>query len=802
MTMYFFCLLSLVFQGLLQYKSVDVLCKITVGQVTGRRNFEMYCIAAAEMKFEIVDGLARMYITYCWKKCVGIGNFQQMFVASKKIERDAICFLLLKFQHMGMIQNAADVFRGKEELKPDRSVFESSALLHQKLHNVCKKLKSDHLKALKDGTGKEDPCVKAIRQQIIACDNIDDPAYRVPMWCAISQHYNGISSKRMPQKTFESYISTHLCIDKRNPNALHMGYQNSANHMIGTTGTRKNFRISTDGHLASNANFDLLTHRTSHMSHTEQVAQRHYEEENVYQVRLPSNMMQSHDQETCEKLLKNLQHPPLHTREGFYVEGYEFCTDDFDQTPEEFLEEQSKLKIFTGQYVCSVVGCNHETKYRFKADLMVLHYNPSHKGKKYSKFSKCPACHSKLSTHYLFRDHTSLGVTPSRFCQNAGSNWLVQRHSLAKSNGTARANEKKGHGKASERMAEMKERVVQNFATFLGKTESMASKSVSNTRPDTNESKSSNTNDVEILDYNMENFDCEVDILSDDDDPDDGINLDKHTSPQAPSSSRPCRASTIGRKYPVDDSTDDSDKESDKESDEATDDEMDKPFHLSEYELRAQQKKKRNEEFLTKLGLAGPFCQATNSNVVESKKTKSRKYSDDSDYCLEDLDDDLDNNLDDDQDDDLDDKENTQNNNKKRAAKRSPSATKKAKTSVQKYNLEKTKELLDQAREQSSSNEEFHPKLLKILAASRVFNKNAHLNNVANFFHQLKNGDWKSSPDVAKGMGYCSNGNNTFRELFSIFRKDLELVEKENRPVRLRLTEKAFIAGGRPFSSL
>ena len=438
----FLLVFSFFFKGAFSYKDIDVLTMITLGQVTGRRKFELLTIVPADLKFEIVQTqgmtIRYLHLAYCWKKNLGVGFYNQKIMGTSNLEQDAITFVLLKLQQMGMITSAVAVYRGEEELKADNTLYESATMLQDKLLNTSVKL--NKIQRIAFERAVEDP-PQSLLTTLIHDESLTDPDYRMPFWVGFHAQLCSLTSNRMPQGTADEYISKFLCKKERNP-VLHHGYTNSRQKRIGITSTRKAFRSETRGALSANANFDLSGHLSKQCSHTEAVGRSHYEDENEYQKSVPANIMQIKDGKIAEAAFMDSEHPPLYSQTGYHVPGHQFFTDELP-SPEEFLKEQStKLKI-SNELQCPVVGCDHKNKYRFYADLLDCHVNECHKTKK--KVIKewnendcviCQACGSNITVGYFFGNHVLMNRQRGT-CTKIGSNVFARKPVPSKSKAQA-----------------------------------------------------------------------------------------------------------------------------------------------------------------------------------------------------------------------------------------------------------------------------------------------------------------------------------------------------------------------------
>jgi len=398
------------------FKQIDVLAMIAIGQTTGRRKFELLTITPADIELDITkkdNGIVvrEMRLTYCWKKNLGVGNYQQLIVGNSILEKDAISFILLKLQHQGMINSALDVYRGDEELDIDDSLYESSGLLQTKLRSAAKSLNKNQREQFEHGTN--DPSASLL-SSLINEESTCSPDYRIPFWVATDPTLNSVTSNRMTESSANEYISKMLCKTARNKN--HHGYQSSLKHKIGITSTRKSFRTNTSGAISANANFDMQNHLSKQCSHTEEVGKRHYENELDYQATIPANIQQVDDQATANAIMMSVEYQPLYKQDGYHVPGHQFYTDPLPK-PEAFLEEQSASATPNGLGVirCPVKDCNHQKSYRYYADFVQQHLRPSHyitKNKKTKNKSldptamvKCPACEGQYKATNFFVNH-------------------------------------------------------------------------------------------------------------------------------------------------------------------------------------------------------------------------------------------------------------------------------------------------------------------------------------------------------------------------------------------------------------
>jgi hypothetical protein len=404
------------FVAALPFKVIDVVTMVIIGQTTGRRKFELLTIASSDMQLKIIrngDGavvLRELRLTYCWKKNLGVGKYQQLIVGNSKLENDAITFILLKAQHQGMIKSALDVYQGAERLDIDASLYESSDLLQRKLRDASKDLNQKQREQFDHGLNEPST---TLMSALIDKECVNDPSYRIPFWVASDSTLCSVTSKRMTESSSNEYISRMICKTGRNKN--HHGYVSSAKKKIGITSTRKSFRTNTSGVVSANANFDLQNHLAKHCSHTEAVGKSHYENEMEYQNMIPANVQQLGDQGTADTVMMRIEHPPLYEQDGYHVEGHRFYTDALPD-PKVFLKQQSATATPNGlgEIKCPVVACNHKKAYRFYADFAEQHLRKCHyvtkdatkqKSLNQKETVKCPACQQRLSLEWFFRAH-------------------------------------------------------------------------------------------------------------------------------------------------------------------------------------------------------------------------------------------------------------------------------------------------------------------------------------------------------------------------------------------------------------
>ena len=411
------------FKATLPFKAIDVLAMITIGQVTGRRKFELLTIVPSDIQLNIIrvkeDVVVReLRLTYCWKKNLGVGKYQQVIVGNSKLENDAISFILLKAQHQGMIKSAVDVYRGDETLCVDDSLYESPDLLQRKLRDAANALNKKQREQFEHGL---DEPSRSLLCTLIDKECVEDIAHRIPFWVAVDVSLGSVTSKRMTDSTANEYISKMICKTERNKN--HHGYVSSPKNKIGITSTRKSFRTNTSGAVSGNANFDLQNHLSKHASHTVTVGHEYYEDEMEYQKMIPANIQQVGDQATADAIMMRIEHPALYEQAGYHVVGHHFYTDPLPD-PEDFLEEQSMHATPNGLGAirCPVDNCDHNKTYRFYADY-ACHLRECHmKNEKVS----CPACQMKISLAWFSNKHT-LHNGNSGMCKVIESNVFARK---------------------------------------------------------------------------------------------------------------------------------------------------------------------------------------------------------------------------------------------------------------------------------------------------------------------------------------------------------------------------------------
>lgn len=230
------------FPAKFNYKDIDVLTWIMLGQATGLSKIELETLALAEFRFD--KEKQKLTMVYCWKREFGVGRFVQEIWASNKLEENAIVFLLLKLELMGVIKSAIQVYNGDEELIPSSNEYESAELLQAKLNSASRQLTNGQLQAFTEGN-VEPP--QDLMKQVIKSEKPytpDSPDYRLPCWLSIRK--GSATSKRMPSSTANGKISTFICYSRDNAENHH-GYQSSDKKKIGATSTQKAYRNKISG---------------------------------------------------------------------------------------------------------------------------------------------------------------------------------------------------------------------------------------------------------------------------------------------------------------------------------------------------------------------------------------------------------------------------------------------------------------------------------------------------------------------------------------------------------------------------
>ena len=132
-------------------------------------------LADFEMSFkDYGDGVIVriMKFKFCYKKNIGIGDYDQSVTDGNTVETCPIVWILIYLQVVGAIPSAIDVYNGKAQIHIDSSIYESCDILKSKLKRAEATLRKKQIEYLTcDDNEDDDGTSMTLMQQVIKTED-------------------------------------------------------------------------------------------------------------------------------------------------------------------------------------------------------------------------------------------------------------------------------------------------------------------------------------------------------------------------------------------------------------------------------------------------------------------------------------------------------------------------------------------------------------------------------------------------------------------------------------------------------